>query len=65
AVILEAKDIGYAVMLEPKHFIIGFIYSFFSGILSLSILKVVLQKAKLYYFGYYCILLAVFTLIFL
>ncbi|MCX5702008.1 MAG: undecaprenyl-diphosphate phosphatase [Candidatus Omnitrophica bacterium] len=65
AAALEAKDIGYALMLEPKHFIVGFVYSFLSGILSLSFLKIVLQKAKLYYFGYYCILAAIFTLLFI
>lgn len=65
AVLLEAKDIGLASRLEISNFIIGFIFSFLTGILALGLLKIALHKAKLYYFGYYCIIIAVLTLIFI
>lgn len=65
AVILKAKDIGAAARTDFNHLIIGFIFSFFFGILSLRILKILVEKAKLYYFGYYCIAVAALTLLFL
>jgi undecaprenyl-diphosphatase len=64
ASLLEAKDIGFALRLEPINFTIGFILSFFTGLLSLRILKIALRKANLYYFGYYCIVLAIIALLF-
>lgn len=63
AAILEAKDISLAFM-DTKSLIIGFVFSLLTGILSLNLLKIVLKKAKLYYFGYYCIIIAVITLLF-
>lgn len=65
AAILEAKKIGFAFQGEPKNFILGFIFSFLTGILSLWILKIILSKAKLHYFGYYCIALAIIILLFI
>jgi len=62
AAILEAKDISLAFM-DFKPLIIGFIFSLLAGILSLKILKIILKHAKLYYFGYYCIIIAVITLL--
>ena len=64
AAILEAKDISLACNLDAGNLIIGFIVSLLTGILSLRILKIVLGKAKLHYFGYYCIIIAVITLLF-
>lgn len=61
AAILEAKDISLACM-DFKPLIIGFVFSLLAGILSLKILKIILKNAKLYYFGYYCIIIAVITL---
>lgn len=65
AAILEAKDISFALKIEPQNFICGFIASLLSGLLSLWILKTILDKAKLYYFGYYCIIAAIITLLFI
>lgn len=65
AAILEAKDIGLAYNIGAQNLIIGFIFSLLTGLLSLRILKIILGKAKLYYFGYYCIIVAVITLLFI
>lgn len=65
AIFLEAKEIGFAFRLNSLNFSIGFIFSFLSGIFSLWILKRVILKAKLHYFGYYCIFIAIITMIFL
>jgi undecaprenyl-diphosphatase len=65
AAILEAKKIGFALNGEPKGLIAGFLCSFVSGLFALWLLKKVLDKAKFYYFGYYCIAIAVFTFIFI
>lgn len=65
ATILEAKNIGFALNLEFTNFFVGFIPSFLTGLLSLWLLKIILKKAKLYYFGYYCILVAIITLLFM
>ena len=63
AAILEAKDIGLACNIEARNLIIGFTVSLLTGILSLRILKIILIKAKLHYFGYYCIIISVITLL--
>lgn len=65
AAILEAKDISLASKLGSGNLIIGFIFSLFTGILSLRILKIILGRAKLHYFGYYCIIIAISTLLFM
>lgn len=65
AALLEARDINFAMQTEPLNLFVGFITSFLSGILSLNILKIILQRAKFHYFGYYCIFIAVITLMFL
>jgi undecaprenyl-diphosphatase len=64
AMLLEARNVVYSLRLEPVNFIIGFVFSFLIGFFSLNVLKMVMQKAKLYYFGYYCIIIAVITLLF-
>jgi undecaprenyl-diphosphatase len=64
AAILEAKEINLASPLNIKNLVIGFAVSLLTGILSLWILRLVLKKAKLHYFGYYCIIVAVITLLF-
>jgi undecaprenyl-diphosphatase len=65
AAILEAKDTRLALNAGFGNLIIGFIFSLLTGILSLRILKIALGKAKLHYFGYYCIIIAVITLLFM
>jgi undecaprenyl pyrophosphate phosphatase UppP len=42
----------------------GFVFSLLTGLISLWVLKLVLRKTKFYYFGYYCIFIAIITLLF-
>jgi len=65
AAILEAKDISLNLGGDWQNLAIGFFVSLFSGLIALWGLKLILQKAKLYYFGFYCIIVAMITLIFL
>jgi undecaprenyl-diphosphatase len=65
AAILEAKDIGFACDIGINNLIAGFIASLLSGVLALALLRVILKKAKLHYFGYYCIIISIITLIFI
>lgn len=65
AVILEAKGIGAACRLNLCGLSTGFIFSLLTGLFSLWVLKLVLRKSRLYYFGYYCILIAALALLFI
>jgi len=65
AVLLEAKDISCALNIDLKNFAIGFTASFLSGIFALYTLRIILNKTRFYYFGYYCILVALAALVFL
>ena len=65
AMILEAKDISLIPGADLKNFAVGFLFSFLTGLLSLKVLKTILLKAKLYYFGFYCIFVALLTLVFI
>ncbi|MFH0790682.1 MAG: undecaprenyl-diphosphate phosphatase [Candidatus Omnitrophota bacterium] len=64
AVILEAKDIRIACEYNFTNLAAGFLVSLLTGLFSLWVLKLVLRKAKLYYFGYYCIAVAILTMLF-
>lgn len=57
AVILEARKIDFSLRANFTYLAAGFICSFISGMLALYGLKRIIQKAKFYYFGYYCLLL--------
>ncbi len=65
AAILEAKDIGNAWQNNMGGLSVGFIVSCLVGLLALAILKNVVLKARLHYFGYYCLVAGLVTLIFL
>lgn len=65
AAILELKKIEFALKVVPQYFAVVFISSAITGILALWILMSVVKRAKLYYFGYYCILAGIITLLFL
>lgn len=65
AALIEAKKINFAFQGETINFIAGFVFSFLTGILALAILKRILLKARLFYFGYYCFAIAAIILIFL
>jgi undecaprenyl-diphosphatase len=64
ATILEAKKVSSAFSFDIRNFALGFIFSLLTGICSLWILKIIINKAKLHYFGYYCIFAAIMTLLF-
>lgn len=64
AVILEAKDITAACKFNFANLSAGFIISVLTGLFALAVLKLVLRKARLYYFGYYCIAVAILTMLF-
>jgi len=63
AAIFEAKNIDLAMKTEMGNLLAGLITSFLVGIMSLKILKIILDKAKLYYFGYYCIIIGIVALL--
>jgi undecaprenyl-diphosphatase len=65
ATILEARKISGLNSLDLKNLTVGFIFSFITGMIALRLLKLILRKAKLYYFGYYCIIVAAITLVFI
>ena len=64
AAILEIGKIDVAFQIQPLNFIAGFVSSFLTGIFALWLLSKAVEKAKLHFFGYYCILLALSVLIF-
>lgn len=64
AALFESRKIDLALKLEWPGMLLGFLASFLSGMIALKILKAVLRRARLYYFGYYCIFIAIITLIF-
>ena len=64
AVLLEARKIIPACSIEIKNYAVGFIFSFLAGVFALWILKLILKKAKFYYFGYYCIIIAAIIILF-
>jgi undecaprenyl-diphosphatase len=63
--LLEAKKVGAALQDNSTPLLAGFIASFITGIFALWILRMVLRKAKLHYFGIYCIIIALITLVFI
>jgi undecaprenyl-diphosphatase len=65
AALLEAKEISFALEGNFSGLAVGFFCSLFTGLIALWVLKLILHRAKLYYFGYYCIAVAVVTLIFI
>jgi undecaprenyl-diphosphatase len=64
AAFLESRKIDLAFRQEWAIMLLGFVASFASGIIALKILKAVLKRARFYYFGYYCIIVAVAVLLF-
>jgi len=65
AVILEARKIEVIPKSDIMNLGIGFMVSFFVGLAALLFLRIMIAKAKLYYFGYYCLFLAAMTLLFI
>jgi undecaprenyl-diphosphatase len=65
ATLLEVKNIGFALNGNFNGFLVGFIFSLSSGMVSLWLLRQILRKAKFYFFGYYCIIIGIITLLFI
>lgn len=65
AALLEFKEVNTALKFEPLNLGLGFVASLLTGLFSLWALKLVVLKAKLHYFGYYCIIIAIMTLLFI
>ncbi|MDD4908012.1 MAG: undecaprenyl-diphosphate phosphatase [Candidatus Omnitrophica bacterium] len=65
AFLLEIKDAGKAVVCDWTGLILAFIASFLSGLFALAVLRSILNKARFHWFGYYCIVMAVLTAVFL
>lgn len=65
AAALEARKIGAVPAGEIKNLAVGFIFSFIAGLLALLFLRSIINKSRFYYFGYYCILMAAITLLFI
>ena len=65
AAILEAGDFTSTGDVGLMNLACGFLFSFLVGLFALWILGQVMRKAKLHYFGYYCILVALIVLVIL
>jgi len=65
AAFLEARKIEFALKTGFSNFFAGFLSSLVTGIIALWLLKFILRKAKLHYFGYYCIIIGIITLLFI
>lgn len=63
--LLEAKDIDLALSSNFKNFALGFVFSFLAGLVALWLLRRIVNKARLHYFAYYCIIVAIITLVFI
>ncbi|MBU1726765.1 MAG: undecaprenyl-diphosphate phosphatase [Candidatus Omnitrophica bacterium] len=64
AALLEAKEIGFAFQGKPLSLVVGFLSSLIAGLFALWLLQWVIKKAKFYYFGFYCLIAAILTLLF-
>jgi len=65
AALLEAKKIKFALNTGTVNFFAGFMSSLLVGLIALWLVKIIISRAKLYYFGFYCIFVAVITLLFI
>jgi undecaprenyl-diphosphatase len=65
AALLEARKIESVSSADIKNLAAGFVFSFITGLFALSLLRSIINKAKFYYFGYYCFFMAAVTLLFI
>jgi undecaprenyl-diphosphatase len=65
AAVLEARKLEAVPSGDIENLVAGFIFSFLTGLLALLLLKLVINKAKFHYFGYYCFFMGLVTLIFI
>ncbi len=62
ATLLEFPQIESLAQADIKFLLVGLISSFIFGLIALAVLKLIIHKAKFYYFGYYCLVMAIITL---
>jgi undecaprenyl-diphosphatase len=63
--VLQLKDVlesGGLQQIDPVTFGVGGVAALLSGLLSLGLFRYVIQKAKLQWFGWYCVILGAFLL---
>lgn len=65
AALLESRKIESLAQADIKNLAAGLIFSFIFGLIALLVLRLMIHKAKFYYFGYYCLLMAIVTLLFI
>jgi undecaprenyl-diphosphatase len=67
AALFEMKDIQGTHMMQDHGaaLLLGFVASFVTGIMALKVLKRVMRQAKLHYFGYYCLVAGMTSLVLL
>ncbi|RJO64515.1 MAG: undecaprenyl-diphosphate phosphatase [Candidatus Omnitrophota bacterium] len=65
AVALEAKEVHSAMQGVPLNHMVGFVFSFLSGLASLWFLRKSINSSKFFLFGYYCFIVAAFVLLYL
>ncbi len=65
AVILQARNFVFTDTRQLLNLATGFLLSFAVGLFSLWMFGLAMRKARLHYFGYYCILVALVILLFL
>lgn len=65
AVLLEAGKIETLAKADLKNLAAGLFFSFIFGLIALLALRLMINKAKFYYFGYYCLLMAIATILFI
>ena len=58
ASIMELPRLGYISNINPLALTAGFLTAFFTGLIALKILLVIIQKTRLPFFGYYCLIMA-------
>jgi undecaprenyl-diphosphatase len=63
AAILKSREISALAKIESQNLALAFICSFLCGLFALRMLKKVLAKARFHYFGYYCLSMAIITLL--
>ena len=65
AVVLESKKIAAIAKTDIINLGIGMVFSFVVGLAALLFLRKVIHREKFYYFGYYCLLMAAVTWLFI
>lgn len=63
AVVLETPHLGQVSITNPSTICAGFLSAFLAGLISLKILLAIIQKMKISFFGYYCLVVSLVSLV--